>query len=152
MIEAQNTPLQLAQEIWTCKEDFSHIPLPLFINKIQAGFPSPADDYLDKTLDLNDLMIKNPPSTFFVKVEGDSMSGIGMHPGDLLVVDRSKDPIDGKIIIAALDGELTVKRIRILDNKKIRLEAENPNYAPIVITQHQDFRVWGVVTGVIRSL
>lgn len=151
-MQTEKTAYQISQAIWTCKEALQHIPLPLFMNKIQAGFPSPADDYLDKTLDLNDLMIKNPPTTFFVKVEGDSMSGIGIHPGDLLVVDRSKDPVEGKIIIAALDGELTVKRIRILANKQVRLEAENPNYPAILVSHHQDFRVWGVVTGVIRNL
>tara|TARA_R110002110_G_scaffold415856_3_gene658494 strand:+ start:73946 stop:74401 length:456 start_codon:yes stop_codon:yes gene_type:complete len=143
---------QISQHILTCKEEFTSIPLPLFLSKIRAGFPSPADDHLDKTLDLNDLMIKNPPSTFFVKVEGDSMTGIGMFPGDLLVIDRSREPSDGKIIIAALDGELTVKRIKKLPNNLIRLDAENKNYSSITVSADQDFTVWGVVTGVIRSL
>jgi len=148
----KNKAYQISQNIWTCKDEFKHIPLPLFLSKIRAGFPSPADDHLDKTLDLNDLMISNPPATFFVKVEGDSMTGIGMFPGDLLVIDRSKEPADGKIIIAALDGELTVKRIKRLNNDTIRLDAENENYASITVSEEQDFKVWGVVTGVIRSL
>ena len=94
-------------------------PLPLFLERVSAGFPSPAADYEEGRQDLNKYLIKNPPATFFVRVAGDSMIGAGIHPGDLLVVDRSLEPKDKNVIIAALNGELTVKRIRIR-RKKIR--------------------------------
>lgn len=148
----EHTKPQLTQKVWPCTETLSHIPLPLFIDKISAGFPSPAEGYLDKALDLNDLMIDNPPSTFFVRVEGDSMTGAGIYPGDMLIVNRAKEPTDGKIIIAVLDGELTVKRLRFMKNKTIQLEAENSAYQPIIVTSDRDFKIWGIVTGVVRSL
>lgn len=143
---------QLEQKIWPCSQSLTHLPLPIYADKISAGFPSPAEGYLDKSLDLNELLIKNPPATFFVRVSGDSMIGIGIHPGDLLVVDRSQEPGDGKIIIAVLEGELTVKRMRILKNKQIQLEAENSAYSAIKITPERAFQVWGVVTGVVRNV
>lgn len=143
---------QLTQKIWPCAENLSHLPLPLYIDKISAGFPSPAEGYLDKALDLNDLMVDNPPATFFVRVEGDSMTGAGIYPGDMLIVNRAKEPADGKIIIAVLDGELTVKRLRIKKDKTVQLEAENSAYQPILVTSERDFKIWGVVTGVVRSL
>lgn len=143
---------QLSQSIWLCTENLTYLPLPLYIEKISAGFPSPAEGYMDKELDLNELMVDNPPSTFFVRVEGDSMTGAGIMSGDMLIVNRSKDPTDGKIIIAVLDGELTVKRLRIKKDKTIQLEAENSAYKPIQVTKERDFSIWGVVTGVVRSL
>lgn len=126
-------------------------PLPLFLERVSAGFPSPAADYEEGRLDLNQYLIKNPPATFLVRVAGDSMIGAGIHPGDLLVVDRSLEPKDKNVIIASLNGELTVKRIRI-KRKKIFLEAENESYAPQEITKDTEFEVWGVVTNVIHSL
>ena len=125
--------------------------LPLFLESVSAGFPSPADDYLEGKLDLNEHLVKNPTATFFVRVTGDSMEGAGMYSGDILVVDRSLDPKDGNVIIAVIDGELTVKR---LSNKKgeISLAPENPNYKPLKITEEMNFTVWGVVTNVIHSL
>ena len=125
--------------------------LPLFLERVSAGFPSPAADYEEGRLDLNQYLIKNPPATFFVRVAGDSMLGAGIHPGDLLVVDRSLEPKDKNVIIAALNGELTVKRIRIR-RKKITLEAENKDYPPQQITKETEFEVWGVVTNVIHAL
>ncbi len=126
-------------------------PLPLFLERVSAGFPSPAADYEEGRLDLNRHLIKNPAATFFVRVAGDSMIGAGIHPGDLLVVDRSLEPKDKHVIIAALNGELMVKRIR-MKRKKIFLEAENETYAPREISEDTDFEVWGVVTNVIHSL
>lgn len=123
---------------------------PLFLTSVKAGFPSPADDYIEKKLDLNDFLIKNPPATFFVKVEGDSMKGAQISAGDILVVDRSIEPTDKKIVIAALMGEFTVKRIRII-NKEIFLEAENPRYPSIKINENMDFEIFGVVTYVIHK-
>ncbi|MDA3844370.1 MAG: translesion error-prone DNA polymerase V autoproteolytic subunit [Candidatus Kapabacteria bacterium] len=125
--------------------------LPLFLESVSAGFPSPADDYLEGKLDLNEHLVRNPTATFFVRVTGDSMEGAGMYSGDILVVDRSLDPKDGNVIIAVIDGELTVKR---LSNKNgvISLVPENPNYKPLKITEEMSFTVWGVVTNVIHSL
>jgi DNA polymerase V len=125
--------------------------LPLFLERVSAGFPSPAADYEEGRLDLNRYLIKNPPATFFVRVAGDSMIGAGIHPGDLLVVDRSLEPRDKNVVIAALNGELTVKRIRIR-RKKIYLEAENEIYASQEVSAEADFEVWGVVTNVIHPL
>ena len=126
-------------------------PLPYFEAKVSAGFPSPAGDYEENRLDLNRHLIKNPAATFFVRVTGDSMVGAGIHHDDILVVDRSLDPRDGNVIIAALDGELTVKRIRI-KRKKITLVPENDNFASKEVTPESEFEVWGVVTNVIHSL
>jgi DNA polymerase V len=125
--------------------------LPLFLVSVSVGFPSPADDYLEGKLDLNEHLVRNPTATFFVRVTGDSMEGAGMYSGDILVVDRSLDPKDGNVIIAVIDGELTVKR---LSNKNgvISLVPENPNYKPLKITEEMSFTVWGVVTNVIHSL
>jgi len=124
---------------------------PFFEATVPAGFPSPASDYEEDRLDLNKYLIKNPAATFFVRASGDSMEGAGIHHGDLLVVDRSLEPRDKNIVIAAVNGELTVKRIRI-KNKKITLEPENGNYSVREITEDNEFEVWGVVTNVIHKL
>jgi DNA polymerase V len=124
---------------------------PLFEAKVPAGFPSPAADYEEDKLDLNKYLIKNPPATFFVRVTGDSMEGAGIHHGDLLVVDRSIEPRDKNIVIAVINGELTVKRIR-LKGKKIILEPENTKYSIQEIAENAEFEVWGVVTSVIHQL
>ena len=123
----------------------------LFEAKVSAGFPSPAADYEEDKLDLNRYLIKNPAATFFVRAIGDSMVGAGIHCGDLLVVDRSLEPRDKSVVIAVIDGELTVKRIRI-KKKKFTLEPENENYSVQEITEDTDFQVWGVVTNVIHAL
>lgn len=125
--------------------------LPYFEAKVPAGFPSPAADYEENQLDLNRHLIRNPAATFFVRVSGDSMLGAGIHDGDLLIVDRSLDPKDKNVVIAAVNGELTVKRIR-MRKKKIVLEPENVNYASQEISEDADFQVWGVVTNVIHAL
>lgn len=125
--------------------------LPYFEGKVPAGFPSPAADYEENQLDLNKHLIKNPVATFFVRVSGDSMTGAGIHDGDLLIVDRSLDPKNKNVVIAVINGELTVKRIRIR-KKKVFLEPENENYSTQEISQDSDFQVWGVVTNVIHSL
>jgi DNA polymerase V len=110
-----------------------------------------AADYEEDKLDLNKYLIKHPAATFFVRVTGDSMMGAGIHSDDLLVVDRSLEPKDKSVVIAVIDGELTVKRIRI-GNKKITLQPENENYSVQQITEDTDFQVWGVVTNVIHAL
>ena len=126
------------------------VPLPLFSCGVSAGFPSPADDYISQKLDINDLLIRNPAATFFVRAAGDSMTGVGINDNDILVVDRSLEPVHGKIIIAAINGELTVKRLVKTDHC-CRLVAENPNYPPIEVTEELSCVVWGIVTSVIHQ-
>ena len=126
-------------------------PLPLYLSRIKAGFPSPAEDYLDKKLDLNEHLIKHPASTFFVKVKGDSMVGAGINSGDILIVDRSIEPKDKKIVVAVVNGDFTVKRITKRGDK-LSLMSENPKYFPIEIKEGMDFEVWGVVVHVIHSV
>jgi len=125
--------------------------LPLYLSKVLAGFPSPADDYLDKKLDLNEYLIKHPSATFFVKVEGESMVGAGINSGDILIVDRSQEARSGKVVVAILNGEFTVKRV-VRRRGKLYLLPENSHYQEIEITLDIDFEVWGVVIHVIHSL
>jgi DNA polymerase V len=124
---------------------------PFFAVPVSAGFPSPAADYEENKLDLNRYLIRNPAATFFVRAGGDSMIGAGIHPGDLLIVDRSLQPRDKNVVIAVVDGELTVKRIRI-QNKNITLEPDNECYHSQRIAEDMEFEVWGVVTNVIHGL
>lgn len=125
--------------------------LPFYLDRIPAGFPSPADDYLETGLDLNKLLVRNPMATFMVRVSGDSMTGAGIHDGDILVVDRSEEAAHGKIVVAAVDGEMTVKRLH-LKNGQCSLLPENSAYPPLRIGPDQDLRVWGVVVGVVRKI
>ena len=125
--------------------------LPLFVSEVPAGFPSPAEDYIDKKLDLNEYLIRHPAATYFVRVSGDSMQGAGIHSGDLLIVDRSLEARHKHVVIAVYRGELTVKRLHKL-KQKIFLMPENSNYAPIEISPDEDFEIWGVVTYVIHAL
>ncbi|MEW6247566.1 MAG: translesion error-prone DNA polymerase V autoproteolytic subunit [Nitrospirota bacterium] len=124
---------------------------PLFVASIPAGFPSPADDYVEGTLDLNQHLIKHPAATFFVRVTGDSMIDAGIHPGDLLIVDRALTPAEGDVVIAVLDGELTVKRLQRVNAKPV-LVADNRRYPPIRPRENQEFEMWGVVTYVIHKV
>ncbi len=124
---------------------------PLMSGSVIAGFPSPAEQYVERPLDLNELLVARPAATYFVRAAGDSMSGAGICDGDLLVVDRSLSPENGSIVIAAVDGEFTVKTFRS-DADGVRLEAANPAYAPIRFSGEMELRVFGVVTAVIRRL
>ncbi len=126
-----------------------NITLPLYLSGISAGFPSPADDHIEKKLDLNELLIKNPSATFSVRVSGDSMVNSGINHNDILIVDRSVKATDGKIVIAVVEGELTVKRLKI-ENGKYYLVPENPDFQQIEITEFMDFQIWGVVVSVVR--
>lgn len=126
------------------------IKLPLYSHKVVAGFPSPADDYIETRLDLNDKLIHNQSATFLLTVQGDSMKKIGIGDGDILVVDRSLTPEDGKIVIAALDGELTVKRLSI-KSTGTWLVPENDHYPPIPVKEESDITIWGVVTATIKQ-
>jgi DNA polymerase V len=125
--------------------------LPLYASRVAAGFPSPADDYEERRLDLNEHLVRNPEATFFVRASGDSMINAGIHPGDILVVDRGLEAKHGKVIIAIIDNELTVKRL-YKKNDVIKLVSENSNYNPIELNEENQLQVWGVVTNVIHSL
>ncbi len=122
---------------------------PLYASSPAAGFPAPGDDMVEKALDISDLLVKHPASTFFVRVQGDSMEGAGIFSGDILVVDRSVEARSGKIVVAAVNGELVVKRLSILDGK-LQLLSENEAYAPIVVGESEECYVWGTVTGSAR--
>lgn len=128
----------------------THREIPVAGSDVRAGFPSPADDFADLPLDLNRELVRNPASTFFVRVAGESMSGDGIGNGDLLIVDKSVEPHDGCIAICCLDGEFTVKRLR-LESDGVWLLPSNPAYKPIHATKSNDFRIWGVVRHVIKS-
>jgi DNA polymerase V len=122
--------------------------LPLLLQRVPAGFPSPADDYAETALDLNTYLVRNKTATFFFRVIGDSMTGAHIHDGDLLVVDRSIEPRHGHIVLAVINSEYTVKRLHNL-NGEIELRAENPAYPPIRFREHDELQVWGVVTGAV---
>lgn len=137
-------PVKLAANLTAFK-------VPLFNHTIRAGFPSPADDYVADTLDLNEHLMPRKEATFLVTVSGDSMIGVGIHNGDILVVDRSLTPANGKVVIAVLDGQFTVKTLE-KKRGKIRLMPANPEFEPIEMKDEQELQIWGVVTNVIHSL
>ncbi|WP_022836886.1 LexA family protein [Salisaeta longa] len=124
---------------------------PLFLSTVPAGFPNPADDYVETALDLNEYLTGGRPSVFYVRVRGDSMTGAGIHDGDLLVVDRAPRPRAGDVVIAALDGDLTVKRYEVRRGQPY-LVPESPHHAPIRIADGQDLMVWGVVQHAIHAV
>lgn len=124
---------------------------PLYLSKVAAGFPSPADNYVERRLDLNEHLIKHKEATFFVRVNGDSMTGAGIFDNDLLVVDRAINPENGRIVVAAINGELTVKRL-LNKEGKFWLVAENPSYAPIEMKEGMECIIWGVVTNAVHTL
>lgn len=124
--------------------------LQMFSSRPSAGFPAPGDDQVENILDINDLVVKNPASTFFVRVAGDSMTGAGIFDGDVLVVDRSKDAKDGLIVVAAVNGELVVKRLSIKGEQHL-LVSENEQYTPIVVGVDEECFIWGVVVGSVRQ-
>lgn len=128
-----------------------HLELDLYSTKISAGFPSPADDFLDRKLDLNEYLIRNPSATFLVRVNGNSMVNAGICDGDILIVDRSVEAADGKIVIGVINGEFTVKRI-LKKGKKMFLKPENEKFTPIEITEDMDFKIWGVVVYTIHKI
>jgi len=126
------------------------LELPLIEGGISAGFPSPAEDFLELSIDLNKELIKNPPATFYGRVNGDSMKDLGIDHGDLLIIDKSIQPKDGKIAVCFIDGEFTLKTIR-LEKDCCWLIPANSNYKPLKVTQDNDFVVWGIVIHVIKS-
>ena len=118
---------------------------------ISAGFPSPADDFKEKRISLDEELISNKEATFFAKVSGQSMIGAGLENDDLLVIDRSLEPENNKIAVCFLDGEFTVKRLKV-ENNEVWLQAENPKYPNIKITEENNFVIWGIVTSVIKKV
>lgn len=122
-----------------------------FDTGISAGFPSPADDFREKRISLDEVLIKNKEATFFAKVKGQSMIDAGLEDEDLLVIDRSLEPEDHKIAVCFLDGEFTVKRLRV-EKGRVWLQPENPNYPIIEITEENNFVIWGIVTNVIKRV
>ena len=138
------------KEIYPFSPDIA-LQRPLFLSGVSAGFPSPADDYLDRKLDLNEHLIKNPAATFFVRVAGNSMTGAGINDSDILVVDRSLEPSNNSIVIAVVNGELTVKRL-VKSQTSCRLIAENPDYPSLEINEETPLEIWGVATYAIHTL
>lgn len=127
------------------------VEIPLVFSEVSAGFPSPADDFLDLNIDLNKHLVKNHYTTFFVKVSGNSMQDVGINDGDILIVDKSLDPANNKIAVCYIDGEFTVKRIKV-EKDCVWLVAENPDYKPIKVTDENELIIWGIVINVIKYL
>ena len=133
------------------KKCSSTLLIPLVKETISAGFPSPAEDYLDLGIDLNKYLIKNPISTFFVRVSGNSMNNAGIYNNDLLIIDRSINPNPGDIVIALLDGEFTLKRL-IKEKNNYYLKADKENYPAINLYEYVDIQIWGVAIYSIHEL
>jgi DNA polymerase V len=144
MISAQRISIYLP------KQGSLPIQRPLFGHKVAAGFPSPADDYIEGMLSLDEDLIQHKSATFFVRAKGNSMIGAGIADGDLLVVDKSLNPSSGDIVIAVVDGDLTVKRLYKRDGK-VALKPENPRFKEIEFIEGQELQVWGVVTSMVKK-
>ena len=126
------------------------LDIPFIKGGISAGFPSPAEDFLDTTIDLNKALIKHPSTTFCGRVKGDSMKDAGIHNGDIMIIDRSLEPKNGAIAVCFIDGEFTVKKIQ-LEKDCCYLVAANKDYKPIKVTKENEFLIWGIVTNVIKT-
>lgn len=127
----------------------THVALPFADQGIQAGFPSPAQDYISESIDLNREIVRHPAATFYGRVQGESMINDGIDPDDIIVIDRSLQPQDGDLAVCCLDGEFTLKRIR-LDPDKVWLVPANEEFDPILVTPDRRFEIWGVVTYTIK--
>ncbi len=149
-IEMYKSQIKSGVEVLLTKGNATELLIPIFTSRVQAGFPSPADDHLEDTLDLNTHLIHHQEATFFVKAQGDSMIGAGIHQGDILIVDKSLTPKSGKIVIAVVDGEFTVKRLHKY-KRSITLKAENSEFEDIKIRGTDELIIWGVVTSVIHQ-
>lgn len=136
--------------VYTLRTD-DHLEIPYFEVDVPAGEPSYVSQYFESTINLNHELVKNPKATFCVRVNGQSMIGAGIDTGDLLIVDKQKEPENKQIVLAVINGEYTVKRL-LINSGGTYLQAENPAFEPIKITEFMDFRIWGVVTGLIKKL
>ena len=141
--------MAISLEIFTADLS-SHLPLPYADGGIQAGFPSPADNYLTETIDLNKELVRHPAATFYGRVSGDSMIEEGIEPGDILIIDRSIEPDSGDLAVCCIDGEFTLKRIK-LEKNRVWLIPSNEMFDPILVTPENEFSVWGVVTHTIKA-
>lgn len=139
-------------EVFSVEEKHVAPPIPFFSGRVQAGFPTASDDHVEDTLNLHDYVVHHREATFFVKVQGNSMCGAHIHEGDILVVDRAQNPKEGDIVIAFIDGELTVKRLSFHKDGTVSLHAENPSYPSLHVREEQEMRVFGVVTFVLHKL
>lgn len=148
--KAQQLEIRFKRDILYPAQNSERIRLPLFSHKVVGGFPSPADDYIQDRISLDEHLIANKDATFFVRVQGNSMIGAGIFDGDLLVVDKSIAPTCGQIVVAIIDGESTVKRLVLRDNKTI-LKAENRRFKDIELQEGQELQVWGVVTATVKK-
>jgi len=142
---------KISQEILIPADSPVSLARPLFSSPVPAGFPSPADDYIEGQLDLNEYFVPHPSATFYVRVTGESMNGVGILPNDILIVDRSLEAVHGSIVIAVVNNELTVKRL-YKQNGRIELHPENPAFPVITFDQDMELTIWGVVSGVTRKL
>ena len=149
-IEVYKSQVKSKVEVFLTKDNPVELSIPIFTSRVQAGFPSPADDHLEDALDLNTHLIHHKEATFFVKAQGDSMLGAGIQQGDILIVDKSLSAKSGKIVIAVVDGEFTVKRLHKYKGN-ITLKAENPDFEDIKIGGTDELIIWGVVTSVIHQ-
>ena len=149
-IEVYKSQVKSKVEVFLTKDNPTVLSIPIFTSRVQAGFPSPADDHLEDALDLNTHLIHHKEATFFVKAQGDSMLGAGIQQGDILIVDKSLSAKSGKIVIAVVDGEFTVKRLHKYKGN-ITLKAENPDFEDIKIGGTDELIIWGVVTSVIHQ-
>lgn len=154
MRTARTSPSSLAAPLATLEVFEADLrtkaPCPLMLGHVPAGFPSPADDFIDRKLDLNEHLIRNPEATFFVRAHGESMLGAGINSGDLMIVDRSAQVSQGDIVVAAVNGELTVKRLGRTEHGPALLP-EHPDFTPIQIDEETDFELWGKVTYVVHK-
>ncbi len=141
--------MAISLEIFTADLS-SHLPLPYADGGIQAGFPSPADNYITETIDLNKELVRHPAATFYGRVSGDSMIEEGIEPGDILIIDRSIEPDSGDLAVCCIDGEFTLKRIK-LEKNRVWLIPSNEMFDPILVTPENEFSVWGVVTHTIKA-
>jgi DNA polymerase V len=139
----KQTPIAIADKA-------APVPIPLFVQKIQAGFPSPACDYIEEGLDLTDYLVKNKSSSFLFKVASDSMKDAGIFPGDIVSVDRSIEPKHGHIVVAVIHNEFTLKRL-YRKRGVVELHPDNPAYEPIRLKECEELQVWAVATGVVRK-
>ena len=149
-IEVYKSQVKSKVEVFLTKDNPTELSIPIFTSRVQAGFPSPADDHLEDALDLNTHLIHHKEATFFVKAQGDSMLDAGIQQGDILIVDKSLSAKSGKIVIAVVDGEFTVKRLHKYKGN-ITLKAENPDFEDIKIGGTDELIIWGVVTSVIHQ-
>lgn len=141
---------QVATHAYPQAQVTTRYQIPFFSSRVQAGFPSPATDYIERVCDLNDLCITNPEATYFVRASGDSMTGDRIEPGDILIVDSSCEQVDGRIAVISLNGDNLVKRVRQA-GEMIVLLSSNDKYEPIYVHKGESFRVFGVVTWVIQK-